>query len=367
MTTYFGYTTTLANADLDALWAALASKLPGTGGALTGALTGTSATFSGNVTSASLNVGASGIVTTGGITATSGNQDFNIITGLNISVDQVKLDRANADVTLSRRSGGAGATFARTTNDFTLSIFRNNIANATSVGVFEFEGLSSTGASRSYGSLQVNQISNVNGAEFSELIVQLYQNGVTLYPLHLHPTASVVARFYNPAAPAPSNWEAIEIRFDSNVGRIITNSTGAGVARALQLGAGGASWEFDAAGAGFRPTADGSATGGYLGDGTKRIYRAYIKDRLSIGNTTNEGSTLLHIRNDSSGDGVDIDTTVNLVWKTAAYIEGLELAADPAAPAANTFRLYAKDNGVGKTQIVARFATGAVQAIATEP
>ncbi|MCR4339412.1 MAG: hypothetical protein NUW01_05940 [Gemmatimonadaceae bacterium] len=41
--------------------------------------------------------------------------------------------------------------------------------------------------------------------------------------------------------------------------------------------------------------------------------------------------------------------------------------SDPDAPAANGARLYAKDSGAGKTLIVARFPTGAVQTIATEP
>lgn len=45
----------------------------------------------------------------------------------------------------------------------------------------------------------------------------------------------------------------------------------------------------------------------------------------------------------------------------------LELAADPAAPAANDSRLYTRDNGSGKTQLCVRFATGAVQVLATEP
>lgn len=40
---------------------------------------------------------------------------------------------------------------------------------------------------------------------------------------------------------------------------------------------------------------------------------------------------------------------------------------DPAAPAANQAFLYTRDNGAGKTQIVARFPTGVVQIIATEP
>ncbi len=40
---------------------------------------------------------------------------------------------------------------------------------------------------------------------------------------------------------------------------------------------------------------------------------------------------------------------------------------DPAAPAANGATLYARDNGAGKTELCVRFATGAVQVIATQP
>lgn len=45
---------------------------------------------------------------------------------------------------------------------------------------------------------------------------------------------------------------------------------------------------------------------------------------------------------------------------------GTEIA-DPAAPAVNQGKLYFRDNGAGKTQLVARFNTGAVQVIVTEP
>ena len=48
------------------------------------------------------------------------------------------------------------------------------------------------------------------------------------------------------------------------------------------------------------------------------------------------------------------------------FIQGAEVS-DPVAPAANTGRLYFRDNGAGKTQLVVRFPTGAVQVIATEP
>jgi hypothetical protein len=59
-----------------------------------------------------------------------------------------------------------------------------------------------------------------------------------------------------------------------------------------------------------------------------------------------------------------LETFSNL--KMGSYLEGPEIA-DPAAPATNNGRLYFKDNGAGKTQLVVRFPTGAVQVIATEP
>lgn len=40
---------------------------------------------------------------------------------------------------------------------------------------------------------------------------------------------------------------------------------------------------------------------------------------------------------------------------------------DPVAPAVDKARLYVRDNGSGKTQLVVRFPTGAIQVIATEP
>ena len=48
------------------------------------------------------------------------------------------------------------------------------------------------------------------------------------------------------------------------------------------------------------------------------------------------------------------------------FIEQQEIT-DPSAPVANIARIYTRDNGGGKTQVVVRFATGAIQVIATEP
>lgn len=65
-----------------------------------------------------------------------------------------------------------------------------------------------------------------------------------------------------------------------------------------------------------------------------------------------------------------LGTSLQIGTATAAgtqYIQFFEQTADPAAGSANTARLFAKDNGAGKTQIVVRFNTGATQVIATEP
>ena len=55
----------------------------------------------------------------------------------------------------------------------------------------------------------------------------------------------------------------------------------------------------------------------------------------------------------------------NILMGTGRFL--LDERADPAAPSANQATLYARDNGSGKTQLVVRFPTGAIQAIATEP
>jgi hypothetical protein len=48
-------------------------------------------------------------------------------------------------------------------------------------------------------------------------------------------------------------------------------------------------------------------------------------------------------------------------------LEFAEASADLAAPAANGARLYTRDNGSGKTQLVVRFNTGQVVVLATQP
>lgn len=58
---------------------------------------------------------------------------------------------------------------------------------------------------------------------------------------------------------------------------------------------------------------------------------------------------------------------IGRVSLSGGVVEMNEASADPAAPAANKGIIYMRDNGAGKTQFVARFPTGAVQVVATEP
>lgn len=70
------------------------------------------------------------------------------------------------------------------------------------------------------------------------------------------------------------------------------------------------------------------------------------------------GTTYKVSRVNSSGDAVADEMAPD-------FFEFAEVTA-PAAPAANGVRIYAEDNGSGKTRIVAKFATGAAIVIATQ-
>jgi hypothetical protein len=62
-----------------------------------------------------------------------------------------------------------------------------------------------------------------------------------------------------------------------------------------------------------------------------------------------------------------VDKDGNALWRTPNFQEMISVPVDPAAPATGRGRLYMRDTGTGKTQLCVRFATGAVQLLATEP
>jgi len=64
--------------------------------------------------------------------------------------------------------------------------------------------------------------------------------------------------------------------------------------------------------------------------------------------------------------GTGTDPADDEIWLDS-LVRFMAEISDPAAPASNQAKLYIKDNGAGKTQLCVRFATGAIQVIATEP
>lgn len=82
---------------------------------------------------------------------------------------------------------------------------------------------------------------------------------------------------------------------------------------------------------------------------------------VAIGST----AQALHAGGIALGD-TSVTTAVNQLELGSRHIEIVEMT-EPAAGAANSTRVYAKDNGSGKTQLCVRFASGDVQILATEP
>lgn len=100
-----------------------------------------------------------------------------------------------------------------------------------------------------------------------------------------------------------------------------------------------------------------------------------IPNNNNISGYNAAGAAVISIARINASDSVVLGSTANstvlnssgsIALSTSAYFLFNEIA-DPAAPATNIGALYMRDNGGGKTQLVARFPTGAVQVIATEP
>ena len=72
---------------------------------------------------------------------------------------------------------------------------------------------------------------------------------------------------------------------------------------------------------------------------------------------------IVEVNNGTAGTWRDLKLR-NLIQ--TEYTELTEMTA-PAAPATNGVRIFAQDNGAGKTQLMVQFATGAAQEIKIEP
>jgi hypothetical protein len=77
-------------------------------------------------------------------------------------------------------------------------------------------------------------------------------------------------------------------------------------------------------------------------------------------------SGLVGLRIATSGGTVFFDTWDDRRIELSGLLDLVEQST-PAAPTVNTARLFARDNGAGKTQLCVIFNTGAVQVLATQP
>jgi hypothetical protein len=140
-------------------------------------------------------------------------------------------------------------------------------------------------------------------------------------------------RVYNTYTDA-SNYEQLSISFSSNIARIEALAAGTGVSR-LMLIRGNLLY--------LRSGASGNGSGWDIQ--TNGFLYASSDNSLDIGAATNNRPRNIH---------------------QTGYIQTSEMTA-PAAPAANGVRIYAEDDGAGKTRLMALFATGAAQQLAIEP
>lgn len=103
-----------------------------------------------------------------------------------------------------------------------------------------------------------------------------------------------------------------------------------------------------------------------------KALKAGVKQRLRLGSNTGYGDEFAVQNSDSTNivriyGNQEIEFTSTSTFKPKGIFEMPEQASAPAAPAANSGRIFFQDNGAGKTQMCVRFNTGAVQVIATEP
>lgn len=148
-----------------------------------------------------------------------------------------------------------------------------------------------------------------------------------------------------------SNYERGCMRWASNILEFGTEAAGTGTRRAIRIPSG------NFGGFVLFPTSGVGGGGGLqftASDGTVRT----TLDPFSTGAQfvlTAVGSPVPFVL-----------VNYNELRCNTAFISVSEITA-PSAPATNSVRIYAEDNGSGKTRLMALFATGAAQQIAIEP
>lgn len=235
---------------------------------------------------------------------------------------RLRLDYAAGDITLSRRSGGNGATFGNLSGDLTLSVFRNQVTGAgTSVGSLEFEGLDNLGNSVDYWRIYADQTSNVDGAENTTSYIKMQRAGAETRAYQLDPTAF---QFFNTIGNNVANIESLRFDWTGNIARIFTDSSGTGTSRTLRIGVGGTQWNWTIANV-FGPITDNTED---FGTTSAKIRNGYFGTRVVLGNSTSEYGYLY--ARDGSGFNVALDASLDLAWRQGTVSVASLVATQPS-------------------------------------
>jgi len=149
-------------------------------------------------------------------------------------------------------------------------------------------------------------------------------------------------RLYNTYTDA-SNYERAFLQWNANVLTLGTEAAGTGTARDLGINA--------------------AATKVInLGVGTTTDVVTVSSDRCQFKTTAFFGFNDIRIYRDAAN-------ILNLGGSSSTTGSALQMqeSTAPASPPTNSVRIYAEDNGSGKTRLMALFATGTAQQIAIEP
>lgn len=105
---------------------------------------------------------------------------------------------------------------------------------------------------------------------------------------------------------------------------------------------------------------------------TARKNRAYRLDLVADDGTSDVAFTRfgagVQVSNDFTSVGSLLGARMSVTGTDGTgFLQFIEQSSDAAAPSADRARLFAKDNGAGKTQLCVRFNSGAVVVLATQP
>lgn len=105
---------------------------------------------------------------------------------------------------------------------------------------------------------------------------------------------------------------------------------------------------------------------------TFRVYGTYTDSSNYVRASLSASTTAITLAGETAGTGAD-DIDVNITpagaggVKVGAFFQEFAEMTAPSAPSANGVRIYAVDNGAGKTQLMALFSSGAAQQLAIQP